>query len=418
MRIVMMGVGSRGDVQPMVALAVELGRRGHQVTLAVPTDLVDFVARAGVGAVSAGVDAREFLQSEEGQRLLAAGDSRRYLTALARKRALVIDDVQSALIEAVEGADLIVATRLVEDDAAVLAEHAGIPLVCLHYAPSRPNRTIPPYFVTLRRLPPPLTALAHAAATRVHWQAVSSSVNVLRRRLGLPPTRTPTVTRLARAGTPEIQAYSAALIPEIDGWGADRPIVGFLSLDAETRARLGEHGADPDLDRWLDDGDPPVYLGFGSMPAADPSRLLGMIGGLPEKTRLLVGADWPVANTRNLWVTKNLDHDAILPRCRAAVHHGGAGTTAAALRAGLPSLVCAVFGDQPFWGERLRERGAGDWLRFADLTGPRLRAGIEALLTPERREAATRIAARLESEGDATARAADVVESAAVRPTP
>lgn len=404
----MLCVGSRGDVQPMVALGVELRRRGHDVTLAVPSDLVGFVARAGLSAISAGVDAREFLQSPEGQRLLAAGDSRRYLTALARKRAQVIGDVQSALVEAVRGADVMVATRLAEDDAAVLAEHAGVPLVCLHYAPSRPNRTIPPYFVTLRRLPPPLTALTHAAATRVHWQAVSSSVNALRRRLGLRPTRTPTATRLARAGTPEIQAYSAALVPAIDGWGADRPLVGFLHLDAETRARLGEHGVDPDLDRWLDDGDPPVYLGFGSMPATGPDRLLRMIDGLG--TRVLVGADWAVAPSRRLWVSPRLDHDAILPRCRAAVHHGGAGTTAAALRAGLPSLICAVLGDQPFWGERLRERGAGDWLRFADLSGPRLRDGIEALLTPEAGNAAAALAARLET--DAASRAADVIVAA------
>ncbi|MFI5841445.1 glycosyltransferase [Catenuloplanes sp. NPDC051500] len=410
MKIAMLCVGSRGDVQPMVALAVALRGRGHQVTLAVPSDLVDFATRAGIDAVSAGVNAREFLQSPEGLRLLAAGDSRRYLTALARKRALVIDDVQNALLTAAQGADLIVATRLVEDDAAVLAEHAGVPLVCLHYAPSRPNRTIPPYFVTLRRLPPPLTALTHAAATRVHWQAVSSSVNALRHRLGLPRTGTPTATRLARTGAPEIQAYSAALVPTIDGWGANRPVVGFLSLDEATRTRLGERGTDPDLDRWLDDGDPPVYLGFGSMPAADPSHLLS---GFPEKTRLLVSADWDVTPTPGRWVTRNLDHDAVLPRCRAAVHHGGAGTTAAALRAGLPSLICAVFGDQPFWGERVRERGAGDWLRFADLTGPRLHAGIEALLTPERREAAGRLAACLKAEGDGAARAADVVESAA-----
>ncbi|MDR7276149.1 UDP:flavonoid glycosyltransferase YjiC (YdhE family) [Catenuloplanes atrovinosus] len=393
----------------MVALGVALRRRGHDVVLAVPSDLVGFARRAGLDAVSAGVDAREFLQSAEGQRWLAAGDSRRYLTALARRRAEVIGDVQDALIGAARGADVIVASRLVEDDAAVLAEHAGVPLVCLHYAPSRPNRVVPPYFLTVRRLPAPVTALAHEVAARVHWRAIASSVNALRARLGLRPVRTPTAPRLARAGTVEIQAYSAALVPRIAGWEAYRPMVGFLGLDAGTRERLGERGVSPDLDRWLDDGDPPVYLGFGSMPAADPDRMLAMVRGLPA--RVLVGAGWDVRPSRDLFVTGALDHDAVLPRCRAAVHHGGAGTTAAALRAGLPALVCAVFGDQPFWGTRLRALGAGDWMRFADLDARRLHDGVARLLAPEPRAAAARLATRLAAEGGAADRAAELVEA-------
>ncbi|GAB7038303.1 glycosyltransferase [Catenuloplanes niger JCM 9533] len=411
----MLCVGSRGDVQPMVALGVRLRRRGHDVLLAVPSDLVGLAERAGLVAVSAGVDAREFLQSADGQRLLAAGDSRRYLTALARKRAAVIGDVQDALIGAVRGADVIVASRLVEDDAAVLAEHARIPLVCLHYAPSRPNRAIAPYFVTVRRLPGPLTALLHTVAARVHWRAIAGSVNALRARLGMTPVREPTGHRLARAGTTEIQAYSRVLVPAIAGWDPYRPTVGFLGLDAATRARIGEHGTAPDLARWLDDGDPPVYLGFGSMPAVEPDRMLGMLRDLPG--RVLVGAGWDVPPSRNLFVAGALDHDAVLPRCRAAVHHGGAGTTAAALRAGLPSLVCAVLGDQPFWGERLRALGAGDWLRFADLDARRLGDGIARLLAPDARESAARLAGRLAAEGDGTDRAADLVEAAA-RPRP
>ncbi|MDP9794713.1 UDP:flavonoid glycosyltransferase YjiC (YdhE family) [Catenuloplanes nepalensis] len=413
MRIAMLCVGSRGDVQPMVALGVELRRRGHEVLLAVPSDLVGFAAGAGLEAVSAGVDAREFLHSAEGQRLLAAGDSRRYLTALARKRATVIGDVQDALIGAARGADVIVASRLVEDDAAVLAEHAGIPLVCLHYAPSRPNRVIAPYFVTVRRLPAALTALTHELAARVHWRAIAGSVNGLRARLGLRPVRDPTGHRLARAGTTEIQAYSRVLVPPIEGWDTYRPVVGFLGLDAATRERIGEHGTGPELDRWLDDGDPPVYIGFGSMPATDPGRLLGMIRDLP--VRVLAGASWDVPPSRNLFVTGALDHDTVLPRCRAAVHHGGAGTTGAALRAGLPSLVCAVLGDQPFWGSRLRALGAGDWVRFADLDERRLRDGIDRLLDPAARDAAAGLAARLAAEGDGAERAAGIVVEAARR---
>ncbi|GAB7051035.1 glycosyltransferase [Catenuloplanes indicus JCM 9534] len=407
----MLCVGSRGDVQPMVALGVALRRRGHDVLLAVPSDLVGLAERAGLAAVSAGVDAREFLQSAEGQRLLAAGDSRRYLTALARKRAAVIGDVQDALIGAARGARVIVASRLVEDDAAVLAEHAGVPLVGLHYAPSRPNRAIAPYFVTVRRLPAPLTALTHEVAARVHWRAIAGSVNALRARLGMPPVREPTGHRLARAGTTEIQAYSRVLVPAIADWGTYRPTVGFLGLDAATRARIGERGTAPDLGRWLDDGEPPIYIGFGSMPAAEPGRMLGLLRDLPG--RVLVSAAWDVPPSRNLFVAGALDHDAVLPRCRAAVHHGGAGTTAAALRAGLPSLVCAVLGDQPFWGERVRALGAGDWLRFADLDARRLRDGVGRLLVPDVRESASRLAARLAAEGDGGDRAADLVESAA-----
>ncbi|MDR7277304.1 UDP:flavonoid glycosyltransferase YjiC (YdhE family) [Catenuloplanes atrovinosus] len=401
----------------MVTLGVELVGRGHDVVLAVPDDLVSFGLRAGVPTVSAGVNAREFLQSPDGQRWLAAGNVRQYLAGAARKRAESLDSIHTALLAATRDADVIVTGRLTEDDAATIAEWAGVPLVCLHYAPWRPNPALPSYFVSTRRLPAAVNTLTHRVAGRAHWKAFGPGVAALRRRLGMAPSSEPTPERLRRMGSPEVQAYSPVLVPELAGWSPRRPLVGFLSPDPAARRRLGMAGIDPALRAWLDAGDPPIYFGFGSMPVADPRTTLDMIRRVSTTLgrRALVGAGWSEvteAGDDDVRIEGELDHASVFPRCRAAVHHGGAGTTYASIAAGLPTLVCSVFSDQPFWGERLRRLGAGDRLRFADLTEQRLLRGVQRVLAGTYRDRAAELAARLHAEGEAAARAADIVEKA------
>lgn len=163
----------------------------------------------------------------------------------------------------------------------------------------------------------------------------------------------------------QIQAYDPIFFPGLaEEWGPTKPLVGFLDLPTGTRDRLGEdlssHRA---LSAWLDAGPPPVYLGFGSVTASDPDTLVDMIADVcrQEGRRALisVGGSTREITTDDVLTQGAVDHPAVLPRCAAAVHHGGAGTTAASMRAGLPTMICWRGADQACWGERLARLGAG-----------------------------------------------------------
>ncbi len=171
------------------------------------------------------------------------------------------------------------------------------------------------------------------------------------------------------------------------------------------------------LASWLDDGSPPVFFGFGSMPVEDPVAMVALIGEVSRAAgvRALVSAGWARlaavdTDDPDVYVTGPFNHDLVLPRCRAAVHHGGAGTLAASLGAGLPTVVCSVFADQPFWGARVTELNAGAHLRFRDLNRNTLQHALGAALTDKTTLRAAELGSLLRSSQQAAHRAVDLME--------
>ncbi|WP_326594943.1 glycosyltransferase [Streptomyces sp. NBC_01803] len=414
----MTGLGSRGDVQPTVVLAAELARRGHEVSVALPADLLDFGARLGLTTVSIGVRAKDFLESEEGRRLLADGQSGKYVKGLLAYKLKVADGPQAVLTEMARDADVMVTGLITEDETACIAEARGIPLVCLHHAPRRQNGAFPSVFVPQHRYPRFVNRLTHTLAYHAEWRMTGGYVNRFRAKLGLPPAEDPTPVRLARSGAAELQAYSRHIVPELADWDPHRPLVGFLGLSREQRRLLGEDAVDPALAEWLAAGEPPAFFGFGSMPVRDVPGTLAVIEKVSRTlgVRALVGAGWSAfdigaggVDPARVRVVGGFNHDAVLPRCRFAVHHGGAGTTAASIGAGLPTVVCSVAFDQPFWGRQLERLGVGRTLLFTDLSERALTRAAAAVLAPDVRRRARRLAALLRGE-DAVGRAADLIE--------
>ncbi|BCB74671.1 glycosyltransferase [Phytohabitans flavus] len=418
MRIAFYAAGTRGDVQPAAVLAAELRMRGHDVTLATPVDLVELGTKLGVRTAPLSVDMRSIFQSPQGQQLMASGSGTAFLKHLASIRSEAAPTVQMEMISLAQGADLLIAGKHSEDDAACIAEALDVPIVTLHHAPLRANPAYPAVLATTRQLPGWLRAASHWYVERATWKSMSRDVARLRSLLNLPPVFEPTSVRLARVNATEIQAYSRYLTPELTGWDLRRPISGFIQPSEAQRRALGDATTDPGLDQWLDAGDPPIYFGFGSMPVLDPDAMLQMIANVSRKlnARALVSAGWTeLAGTPDpdgpIRVTPAVDHAAVLPRCGVAVHHGGAGTTAASVGAGLPTVVAAVFFDQPFWASRLERMGAGRALRFARLTETSLLHAISALMAEEPRRRAASLAAAMRMEEGASY-AADAVEKA------
>ncbi len=156
-----------------------------------------------------------------------------------------------------------------------------------------------------------------------------------------------------------------------------------------------------ELDDWLQAGSPPVFLGFGSMPVLDGENLLHTIRATLAElgVRGILAAGWSELDTvgdDTLFVTGEVDHQSLLPRCAAAVHHGGAGTTHASLAAGTPTLVCSVFWDQSFWGAQCRRVGAT--FPFARLNARRLTSGLREVLDKQVDVRAKEVARRMGEE--------------------
>ncbi|PPF77538.1 glycosyl transferase [Subtercola sp. Z020] len=304
------------------------------------------------------------------------------------------------------------------EEGSAMAEARGIPLVGLFYAPRRSNPYFPAYALTTRRLGGPANRLTHRLVARAEWKATAEYANAFRADLGLPPTRENLAVRLRRQRTLELQAYSGVLVPQLVDWSPQRPLTGFIAPSSLHRRLWGEDAADDGLADWLRAGSPPVYFGFGSMPVREPRLMIDLISRVATRlgVRALIGAGWSSYSEGGrgrfgdrVRVTGEIDHRAVFPLCRAAVHHGGAGTTAASLTAGLPTLVCSVNFDQPFWGRRLEDLRVGRWLPFDRLSEATLVTALRDLLRPEFTARARALGSALGAESGASA-AADAIE--------
>ena len=198
--------------------------------------------------------------------------------------------------------------------------------------------------------------------------------------------------------------WSPGLIPKPADWGPEIDIAGFVFLDLASSFKPPET-----LAKFLEAGEPPVYIGFGSIVVDDPDKFTSLIFEAVKKSgvRALVSKGWgglgDEGNTpENIYMLENTPHDWLFPRVSAVVHHGGAGTTAIGLKCGKPTMIVPFFGDQPFWGAMVARAGAGahEAIPYKKLTADVLAEGIKQCLTPEAKEAAEKIAKSIAEEGD------------------
>jgi sterol 3beta-glucosyltransferase len=421
MKIALITHGTRGDTQPFVAVALALMERGHDVTLAAPPNLQSFVQKCGVRAEKVAIDSQAFMESDEGREWLAAGNISAFMTRMSAIAHTHRDELIEDYLRACGSADLIVASVLTEDFASVVAEQSNIPLLSLHLAPLRPTDAFPSPLVTTWPLPfRMLNRATHRLFENVWWKGHRDDVNMFRQRLGLKPANRSTARRLTEQGAYTIHAFSSRLVPQPSDWGTTMPVVGAIGFPIEARGRLGETTPDPELAAWLRSGKPPVYFGFGSMPVRDPAEMTRIVStvALKRGERAIIGAGWSRLEAAkgladHVRIVGAVDHGWLFPQCSAAIHHGGAGTAYAVTSAGLPSVVCSVFADQPFWGTRLERLGVGVHVPFKQLNAARLENALLRISEPHIKKAATLLGADLRAEPDAVPRIVALIEQQA-----
>jgi sterol 3beta-glucosyltransferase len=415
MRIAIFAAGTRGDLQPAATIGAELAGRGHSVAAVVNRDQADWVRRFGLEVHPTGVDVAGFLNSADGQQLLADGRFATLSRQIAGQDLTHNESIMDACAAAADGAEVVLSTFAMAYRGVAVGTAAGIPTATLTYWPSHPaadwaSMLSPVRDLRLGLLNRATTAMMH----RLFWRQNHATVDQMCDRLMIP--------RFGRRPRWEdgttLNAFSTRLVPPPVSAAAYQAI-GPIVLPPELRSLLGETELTPALDAWLDDGPPPVYFGFGSMPVLDPPALLDAVAEITARRgiRGLIGAGWSAYDVSGLpghlfVAAEALDHDRILARCRAAVHHGGAGTTAAVLRAGLPAVVLSLFADQPFWGWRLARTGAGVTMPYRSFTPGRLGAALDRILTDAYAGRARLLAASVRAE-DGREPAADAIEELA-----
>jgi UDP:flavonoid glycosyltransferase YjiC (YdhE family) len=397
--------GSRGDVEPQAAVGRELLRRGHQVCLAVPPDLRGLVESAGVSAVTYGPDTRDVLFGKKTNPLLLLSTSKRYFSQ-------VWAEMGTTLKSLTDGADLLLTAVAQQGLAANVAEYQGIPLATLHYMPARVNGQLLP------SVPSPLIRSAISAFWWGYWRVTKAAEDTQRAELGLPKATGSSTQRIVDRGSLEIQGYDMLCFPGLAAewaqWNGRRPFVGALTLELPT-------DADAEVLSWIAAGSPPIYFGFGSLPVKSPADTVAMIGAacarLGERALICAGANdlTHIPDSDHVKIVQAVNHTAIFPACRAVVHHGGAGTTAAGLRAGVPTLVLWIRNEQPLWGAAVKRLKVGSAQRLSGTTEDSLVAGLRGVLQPQYVARAREIATKITQPSVGVTAAADYLERAARR---
>ncbi|MEO7272332.1 MAG: glycosyltransferase [Vicinamibacterales bacterium] len=416
MRIDILALGSRGDVQPYMALGLGLQAAGHRVRLVTLSGFEEFVRSYGLDhvavapspqAIAATVDGKDWIKQRENVIGFVRGFLRVARAVVEEGIAnywRVCQDVE-ALVAAPSGIPL----------AVHVAEKLSLPLVRANLAPSVPTRY--DWDGKTSRMIAARTAwdaLAGATVRLLFWEGLRRRTNRARRDvLDLPPLRLQEPwAMLDRQRIPLLDGYSPAVVNPPPDWGDWIHVTGYwLMPDA------GGWVPPAELSDFLASGPPPVFVGFGStpFPAADAATQ-AVIQAL-ERTRkraiIVAGTSGlPTGRlTDDVLSVDSVPHGWLFPRVAAAVHHGGAGVTGAALRAGLPSVVVPVFADQPFWGRRVFELGVGPRpIPARQLSSDALAHALGEVTRDDRMRArAAGIGARIRSE-DGIARAVETFD--------
>ena len=414
MRFVLAGYGTRGDVQPCAAVGCELQRRGHEVLMAVPPDMLGFAEAAGLAAAAYGLDTHVMLDAHRNFWRDLFGNFWRTRDLLKVWREAwepgnrSWGEMSTTLTSLAKGADLLVTGMAYQEVVADVAEYHNVPLATLDHMPLRPNGHLLPY------LPVPLGRFAMTVFEWLIWLLWKNVQDTQRRELGLPKAKSPAPRRLTQRGSLEIQVYDEVCFPGLAAewakWNGQRPFVGALTLELPT-------DADEEIASWIAAGTPPIYFGFGSIPVESPADTLNMIAAACSELgeRALVSSGWTdfsdLPHFEHVKVVGAVNHTAIFPACRAVVHHGGAGTTAAGLRAGVPTLVLWLLGDQPIWGATVKRLKVGTARRFPSTTQESLVADLRTILAPEYVARAREFATRMTKPAESVAAAADLLEN-------
>ncbi|KAF5871600.1 putative sterol glucosyltransferase protein [Botrytis fragariae] len=411
LNIVIQVVGSRGDVQPFIALGNELQKHGHRVRIATHDQFEDFVRQANLEFYPIGGNPAElmaFMVKNPGlipsMETLKGGE-------IQRKRAIISEMLggcwRSCLKPDMISAEPFVADAIIANPPSFAHIHCaqalGIPLHLCFTMPWSPTAAFPHPLANIKTSSVDVGTgnyLSYLLVEWMTWQGLGDLINSFRESIDLEPipySEGPTLASSLKI--PFTYCWSPALVPRPIDWPPQIDVCGFFFRDKPI------YTPPPELDAFLRMRGPPlVYIGFGSIvidnPEALTRTLLDAVHALG--VRAIISKGWSNlggADFEDIFYLDDCPHEWLFQHVSAVVHHGGAGTTACGLSNGRPTMVVPFFGDQPFWGEMINAAGAGPApVPFKSLDTKNLVEGLRFCLTKEAAIAAGKIASKMETE--------------------
>jgi UDP:flavonoid glycosyltransferase YjiC (YdhE family) len=419
LQIAILVTGTRGDVQPFIPIGQRLLRDGHRVRLATHAVFRDFVESNGLEFYPLGGDPKELIayMVKTGGALLPSRLDE-IVEDVPKKRKMLGEIVEScwgactAPDPGREGAAPFTADAIIANPPcyghAHVAEKLRVPLHMIFTMPWTPTTAFPHPLANLDpgRRQPRLNWLSYFAVDLLTWAGIADIVNRFRKRtLGLPALHATAegANVINDRAVPFTYLWSPGLIPKPDDWHDHVDVADFIFFEQKSRFE-----PPADLVAFLDSGDPPIYVGFGSCVVENPAELTRTIFAALEAAgvRGIVSAGWGGLGggetPRHVHLIGECAHDWLFPRCAAVCHHGGAGTTATGLLCDRPTVIVPFFGDQPFWGHMVAEAGAGPLpVPIRELSVERLAEAFRACARPEVQARAAEIGAVLRSRSGA-----------------
>ncbi|MGD0920005.1 MAG: glycosyltransferase [Thermodesulfobacteriota bacterium] len=405
LRITILTIGSRGDVQPYVALGMGLKAAGHHIRLATHACFEPMIRDSGLDFFLISGDPRGTLEGEAGQKWLEANKNpftfmKRMIDAAKPVMWQILDDYWRAA----ENSDLILFPALAALPAASIAEKLKIPAFPAYLQHVHPTRSYPSAIaLPLPSLGGIYNQLTYSVGGQLFWQFMRSLINRWRMdSLNLPPypVKDP-LNEWLKKRAPCFYGFSPSVVPRPPEWGDEIHITGYWFLEAPT-----DWQPPAPLVDFLKSGPAPVFVGFGSMTGRNPEEVTTMILKALAQTQqrglLLTGwgglgdTDLPDYVYKIDWAPFGW----LFLQVAAVVHHGGAGTTGAGLRAGVPNIIVPFFGDQHFWGWRVEELGAGPKpIPHRKLSAERLASAIQdSIVNKKMQSRAAKLGQQIRSE--------------------
>ncbi len=419
MRIGLIAYGTRGDVQPLVALGLGLQRAGHAVTLLAGSNFERWIRGYGLGFADMGVDIQALMQSPQGIAWVEAPGWRQPVH-MRRLFAKAAQPTMDSIWAFSDRHDVLISSFTSDGLTLSAAEKRGLRWLSIGLQPLRPTRA--GYATFLAPRPRSESVLNYAMgriAELALWTTFGSAHNRFRARLGLAPHSAKDYRRVTY-NAPLIYGFSPQVMPRPADYLPHWHVAGYWILD------------EPDwqppaaLLRFLDAGPPPVYIGFGSATDSDAQATTDVILRAVRESgqRALIFGGWAGLSPRdddpNILFIGGMPHSWLFERVSAVVHHGGSGTTGAGVRAGLPALLIPHFAEQPHWARRLFELGISPQpIAKKKLTAPALAAALDRMARDlHMRQRAADLGARVRAEDGVGVAVALVEQAVRQRPPP
>jgi UDP:flavonoid glycosyltransferase YjiC (YdhE family) len=396
MRIAIIATGSRGDVEPYIALGKGLDAAGHEVRLVAPENFEALVSAHGLSFWPMKGDVQDVAQSEEMRRLLEKGNFIAITRETAKHAERAAVEWAAGAQEASRDMDLLIGGIGGLFLGVAVAQKLGMPFLQAYVLPFTPTKAFPSVLLpgSAPALGGSFNALTHHMTRQMMWQGFRSADKRMRTEvLDLPaaPLSGPFAADPLK-DAPVLYGFSPSVLPKPADWGETTHVTGYWFLDA-----AADWNPPPGLEEFLAADPKPVYVGFGSMANRDPAATTALVldALAQSKQRAVLMSGWSGLHKDllpdSVYMLESAPHAWLFPRVAAVVHHGGAGTTAAGLRAGVPNIVTPFFADQFFWGKRVADLGAGpEPVKRKGMTAERLGEALRIAVSDEgmRRNAA------------------------------